>query len=101
MAGASRLYGDALDIAARTGREGPGRGDAPRPRLRVDTESAAAHLDEALALARETELPRVTLAGDRRARAPDVDAALAALAQHEERATHEERMNASASACGS
>ena len=62
-----------------------------------DTASAATHLDEALALARETKSPGTILSATvERARLPDGDskAALAALAEHEERVDHRVRMQA-------
>ena len=60
-----------------------------------ETESAATHLGEALALARETANPEATLCATvEQARLPDgdVEAALAALADHEERAGHGAKM---------
>ena len=60
-------------------------------------EEAVSHLDQALALARETKTPGTILTATvERARLPDGDvaAALAALAAHEERAGHAEKMDA-------
>jgi tetratricopeptide (TPR) repeat protein len=61
------------------------------------TESAAAHLDEALALARETHTPGTILAAtieQARLSGGDLDAALTALEEHEERVGHAGRMEA-------
>ncbi|MHC4956170.1 MAG: protein kinase domain-containing protein, partial [Planctomycetota bacterium] len=64
---------------------------------RGDTESATTHVAEALSLARETGTPNAILAATiEQARLPggDVDAALAALEQHEERAGHTGKIDA-------
>ena len=64
---------------------------------RGEAESAVARLDEALVLARETKRPGTILAATvERARLPggDADAALAALAEHEERVGHADKMDA-------
>ena len=70
-----------------------GRLDAARG----ETQSAATHLDEALSLAREMGSPGTILAATvERARLPggNAKAALAALAEHEERVGHVGRMYA-------
>jgi tetratricopeptide (TPR) repeat protein len=62
-----------------------------------DEPLAKGHLDDALALAKDLQIPNLILAATvERARLPDGDpeAALAALREHEERATHRTRMNA-------
>jgi tetratricopeptide (TPR) repeat protein len=62
-----------------------------------DEPLAKGHLDDALALAKDLQIPNLILAATvERARLSDGDpeAALAALAEHEERATHGTRMSA-------
>ena len=99
--GACRLYGEALALRRELGEKGTvadtlvalGRLEAARGH----TESAATHLEEALALASETKSPGMILAATvERARLPDgdVEAALTAITEHEERAGHDRRMNA-------
>ncbi|MHC4164902.1 MAG: tetratricopeptide repeat protein [Planctomycetota bacterium] len=64
---------------------------------RGDPESAVAHLDEALTLAREVKEPNVILVATvYRARLPggNIEAAQAALEEHEERAEHGTKMDA-------
>ena len=64
---------------------------------RGETERAATHLDEALALARATASPEATLCATvERARLPggDIDAAVAALEEDEESVRHDAKMNA-------
>jgi tetratricopeptide (TPR) repeat protein len=69
-------------------------------RLEAETgnvDAASSLLDEARTLARETNLPGTILAAtveQARLRGGDVQAARAALAEHEERAGHSERVNA-------
>ncbi|MCZ6786677.1 MAG: tetratricopeptide repeat protein, partial [Planctomycetota bacterium] len=100
-AGASRLYEEALALRRELGEKGRvaetlvalGRHEAAHS----ETESAATHLEEALALAQETTSPETILSATvERARLPDGDvkAALAALAEHEERVGHDRRMEA-------
>ncbi len=97
---ASRLYGEALALRRELGQK-----DAVADTLVAlgrlaasgETESATAHLDEALALARETKSPGTILSATvEQARLPgaDVKAALAALEEHEERADHATKMDA-------
>jgi len=90
--GASRLYEEALALRRELGEKGTLAetlvGLARVEAARNATKSATTHLDEALALARETKSPGTILAATvERARLPggDADAALAALAEHEER----------------
>jgi predicted ATPase len=99
--GASRLYEEALALRRELGAQdtvaetlvGLARVEAARNA----TERATTHLDEALALARETKRPGTILAATvEQARLPggDVKAALAALAEHEERVEHAGKMDA-------
>ncbi|MHC5052198.1 MAG: ATP-binding protein, partial [Planctomycetota bacterium] len=98
---ALRLHGEALALRRELGEKGNiaqclvaiGGIELKRD----DQESAVAHLDEALALAREVKEPgTILMATVYRARLPggDKDAALAALAEHQELAEHGAKMDA-------
>ena len=99
--GACRLYEEALALRREQGEKGTvaetlvalGRLEVAQGKI----ENATAHLAEALVLARETKEPGSILGAIvERARLPDgdVQAALAALAEHEERVGHAAKMNA-------
>jgi len=97
---ASRLHEDVLALRRELGESNVAETLVALGRLecaRGETASAAAHLDEALALARETTNPEATLSATvEQARLPDgdVEAALAALAEHEEHVGLGARMEA-------
>ena len=93
---AVRLHGEALALLRDLG-DKSGVASSLVALGRLDAENAAAHLDEALALARETNEPGTILAATiERARLPggDIEAAVAALAEHEERVGHAGKMEA-------
>jgi predicted ATPase/predicted Ser/Thr protein kinase len=97
---ASRLHEQALALRRELGESNVAETLVALGRLecsRGETENAATHLNEALVLAQEISNPEAILSATvERARLPDgdVEAALAALAEHEQHATHGARMEA-------
>jgi len=97
---ASRLHEEALALRRELGESNVAETLVALARLecaRGETASAATRLDEALALAKENGTPDAILCATvEQARLPhgDVDAALAALAEHEEHVGHSARMEA-------